>query len=160
MDPQLLNHLLQLAAKTGDRLIVVDPNSQRPFVLMGIAQYEALLPHADARSALSPALGGGGARPGRSVGGWGADERGSEPTLSMGPAIAPGLDAVAQRANAELAAWRAQQPVAAMLVSTPDASVGAGEVSGDQSETVGGFSPEPLQPVSPDEDRFYVEPLE
>jgi hypothetical protein len=43
MDPQLLNHLLQLAAKTGDRLIVVDPATQRPFVLMGIAQYEALV---------------------------------------------------------------------------------------------------------------------
>lgn len=145
MDNALLGHLLQLAARTGDRLIVVDPDSRQPFVLMGIAQYEALLPHADARSAPSFSLRGGGARPDRSVGGWDADEqRGSEPAIGMGPAIAPGLDAVAQRANAELATWRASQPV----------------VIAEQPATVGGFSPEPLQPVPPDEDRFYVEPLE
>lgn len=132
MDNALLGHLLQLAARTGDRLIVVDPTSQRPFVLMGIAQYEGLI----ARGVPSPSSRGG-------VGG-GADERGSEPAIGMGPAIAPGLDAVAQRANAELATWRASQPV----------------VIAEQPATVGGFSPESLQPVPPDEDRFYVEPLE
>lgn len=144
MDPQLLSHLLQLAARTGDRLIVVDPTNQRPFVLMGIAQYEALLPHADARGVPSPSSRGGVARPDRSVGGGGAVERESEPAIGMGPAIAPGLDAVAQRANAELATWRASQPVVIV----------------EQPATVGGFAPEPLQPVPPDEDRFYVEPLE
>ncbi len=126
MDPALLNHLLQLAAKTGDRLIVVDPNSQQPFVLMGLSQYEQLLgSNADER-------------------GWRADARGSEPTVALPPTIAPGLDPVAQRANAELAAWRAQQP--AVLVEQPAA--------------IEGFSPEPLHAVPPDEDRFYVEPLE
>lgn len=43
MDSKLLSHLLQLAARTGDRLIVVDPTTQQPFVLMGLPQYEALL---------------------------------------------------------------------------------------------------------------------
>ena len=119
MDSALLNHLLQLAAKTGDRLIVVDPNSQQPFVLMGLPQYERLL----------------GSR---------ADARRLEPTVSVPPAMMPGLDPVAARANAELAAWRAQQP--AVIVEQP--------------ATVEGFSPEPLQAVPPDEDRFYVEPLE
>lgn len=146
MDPQLLNHLLQLAARTGDRLIVVDPNSKQPFVLMGIAQYEGLL-----QSRADTA-----ADAGRR---YGAGERDAETPIGM-PMVAPGLDAVAQRANAELAAWHAQQPVAAMLVPTSDALVGAGEASGEQPAIVGGFSPEPLQPVPPDEDRFYVEPLE
>jgi len=82
MDPQLLNHLLQLSVKTGDRLIVVDPASQQPFVLMGIAQYEAMV--------------GGSAR--------------VLPPEAAELIVAPTPDPVVAKANAELAAWRASQP--------------------------------------------------
>lgn len=119
MDPQLLHHLLQLAARTGDRLIVVDPASQRPFVLMGIAQYEALVGGGDAHAI--------------PVG----------TTVQDASAFTP--DPVVARANAELAAWRASQPV-------PPAT--------DLPATVAGFTPEPLQSATTDDDRFYVEPLE
>ncbi|MDO8599449.1 MAG: hypothetical protein Q7S02_05040 [bacterium] len=85
MDPQLLSHLLQLAARTGDRLIVVDPASPQPFVLMGIAQYEALV---GGSSHVIPA----------------------GTTVQDVSAFTP--DPVVARANAELAAWRAtSQPV-------------------------------------------------
>jgi hypothetical protein len=60
-------------------------------------------------------------------------------------AVTPGTDPVAQRANAELATWRAQQPVVLPI---------------EQPAAISGFSPEPLHPVPPEEDRFYVEPLE
>ncbi|MFH1430564.1 MAG: hypothetical protein ABIG71_03525 [Candidatus Uhrbacteria bacterium] len=52
MDQALLNRLLDLVAKTGDRVVVVDPLTRRPFVLMGLEQYEALQrPIADERMA-------------------------------------------------------------------------------------------------------------
>lgn len=130
MDPQLLNHLLRLAAKTGDRLIVVDPASQQPFVLMGIAQYEELVGSSD--------------RPTRS------EQRSAASTVMTMP------DPVVQRANAELAAWRASQPapiVPTELDRTPMHSM-------PQPIMSGGFSPEPLQSAAVDDDRFYVEPLE
>ena len=125
MDQTLLNHLLQLAAKTGDRLIVVDPDSRQPFVLMEVSQYEQLVGSADLH----------------------ADrERGSRADQTgMGMATAaPVFDPIVQRANAELAAWRAAQQV----------TVPAAQAS------IGGFVPEPLQSATTDDDRFYVEPLE
>lgn len=130
MDPQLLNHLLQLAAKTGDRLIVVDPASQRPFVLMGIAQYEELVGLSDRA------------------------ER-SEPRSVVSTAMTM-PDPVVQRANAELAAWRASQPAPIVPTELDRASVSAMS----PSVMSGGFSPEPLQSAAVDDDRFYVEPLE
>ncbi|MBI4434394.1 hypothetical protein HY635_01050 [Candidatus Uhrbacteria bacterium] len=138
MDSALLDHLLQLAARTGDRLIVVDPNSRQPFVLMGLPQYEKLLGSSADERGWHPE--GDASRPY----GAGAVERGSGSPIVAPTTIAPGLDPVAARANAELAAWRAQQPV----------------VMTEQPAAIGGFSPEPLQAVPPDEDRFYVEPLE
>lgn len=113
LDSALLNHLLDLAAKTGDRLIVVDPNSRQPFVLMGLAQYEALV---------GP---------------------------SLASVSAPAVDLVVQRANTELAAWRAAEgvPTPAIAESTP-------------AVAMGGFVPEPTTAALPDDDRFYVEPLE
>lgn len=131
MDPQLLNHLLQLAAKTGDRLIVVDPASQRPFVLMGIAQYEELVVANDRAERSEP--------------------RSMVPTAMTMP------DPVVQRANAELAAWRASQPAPIVPTELDRTSVR----SMPQSVVMGsGFSPEPLQSAAVDDDRFYVEPLE
>ena len=84
MDPQLLNHLLQLAAKTGDRLIVIDPTSRQPFVLMGVAQYEALV---------------GGVKTTLPM-----QESDRTPTFATDPVVT--------QANAELAAWRASQQAA------------------------------------------------
>lgn len=43
MNPHVLHHLLSLVAKTGDRLIVVDPTTEQPFVLMDLAHYTALI---------------------------------------------------------------------------------------------------------------------
>ena len=130
MDPQLLNHLLRLAAKTGDRLIVVDPASQRPFVLMGIAQYEELVGSSD--------------RPTRS------EQRSVMPTAMAMP------DPVVQHANAELAAWRASQPAPMLPTELDRSSI----TMMPQSPGGGGFSAEPLQSATVDDDRFYVEPLE
>ena len=38
-----LHRLLQLAKKTGDTLIVTDPDGHEPVVIMDVAKYEALL---------------------------------------------------------------------------------------------------------------------
>ncbi|MBI4449927.1 hypothetical protein HY634_02630 [Candidatus Uhrbacteria bacterium] len=131
MDPQLLNHLLQLASKTGDRLIVVDPASQRPFVLMGIAQYEELVGSNDHTVTRS-------------------EQMRQEPTAMAVP------DPVVQRANAELAAWRASQPAPTLPTGFDRAPVNMMP----QAMVGGGYTPEPLQSATADDDRFYVEPLE
>jgi len=130
MDSALLNHLLQLAAKTGDRLIVVDPASQRPFVLMGLSQYEDLVGSSDRAVRNEQAY--------------------TAPTAMATP------DPVVQRANAELAAWRASQPAQMLPTELERAPVSVMP----QSVMGGGFSPEPLQSAAVDDDRFYVEPLE
>lgn len=43
MDEKLLQHLLALAGKTGDRIVVVHPATNQPFVIMGLSQYEDLV---------------------------------------------------------------------------------------------------------------------
>lgn len=142
MDSSLLTHLLALVERTGDRLIVVDPASQKPVVLMGLAQYEALLgtaTHADQR-------------------GVHAETRGTYTDIheatdgGAGVGIAPGTDPIARRGNAELAAWRAETPTD---VAAPEPVVLPQSVP-----TMESFSIEPLQSATRTDDQFYVEPIE
>ncbi|MFH1098328.1 MAG: hypothetical protein V1723_00140 [Candidatus Uhrbacteria bacterium] len=131
MDIRLIQQLLALAAKTGDRLIVVDPVTRQPFVLMGLPQYEALVDRPEKR-----------------------------PPSVVEPAVATtALDPIVQRANVELTAWReeeARRGIAA-VVSTTAAPV----VSASTDRGVGtNFAPESTHPTLSDDERFYVEPLE
>ena len=119
MDAQLLERLLALAAQTGDRLIVVDPQSRTPVVLMGLAQYEQLV------------------------------HRG-------GGEVAP-RDAFAQ----VLAPEREEDASEGVIPPWSVVADGAPSVSGSgRGVFVPQFTPEPLQSATPDDERFYVEPLE
>ncbi|MDO8425405.1 MAG: hypothetical protein Q7T01_02735 [bacterium] len=53
MDHAMFQHLFGLIERTGDRLIVVDPTTRRPYVILGLSQYEALVeqPQTPKRSA-------------------------------------------------------------------------------------------------------------
>lgn len=43
MKEELLKRLLNLVEKTGDRMVITDPEGERPFVLMGLHQYESIV---------------------------------------------------------------------------------------------------------------------
>jgi hypothetical protein len=87
MDKELFTHLMGVVAQTGDRLVVVDPASRRPFVIMGLPQYEAL---------------------------HGLSAASSE--ASFGQARMSQDDTSTARANAELAAWREREGIPAPAV--------------------------------------------
>lgn len=125
MDQSLLNHLLQLAATTGDRIIVVDPATREPFVLMGLPQYEVLL----ARSGVA------GVRAGT--------DRVPMPTahpFAAAPMVPEG--------GIDLGALAREREALEHATGVP-AATGAPS-----------FAPEPMTAALPDDDRFYVEPLE
>jgi hypothetical protein len=43
MKEEILKRLLDLVEKTGDKMIVTDPAGERPYILMGLGQYENLV---------------------------------------------------------------------------------------------------------------------
>jgi hypothetical protein len=43
MNPELLKRILELIGKTGDRVVIADPAGDKPYVLMGLEQYETIL---------------------------------------------------------------------------------------------------------------------
>jgi len=49
----VFNRVLQLALRTGDKVIVVDPNQAKPYVMMDIDDYEKLLARPEKASAES-----------------------------------------------------------------------------------------------------------
>lgn len=137
MEQTLLNHLLQLAERTGDRIIVVDPVTRKPFVLMGLSQYESLLGTGDQdHDVASGAL------------------RGAESSTAS---MVPGSDPIAQRANAEFAAWRATQPAEGVAMEAPVVSMTTPFMPAGATSA---FAPEPMHAAIADDDRFYVEPIE
>lgn len=124
MDQPLLNHLLALAARTGDRLIILDPATQQPFVVMPVAQYEALVLRnaGDQRIAMTR---GGDAMP-----------------MPSAPASVPFTAVVPQVEGLDLGALARES-------ERIEAATGATA-----------FTPEPTTAALPDDERFYVEPLE
>ena len=121
MDQQLFQRLLSLAAKTGDRFIVVDPATDRPFVVMPMAQYESLV------------LGG------RMVTAPGPMPV-APPVMPVEPS--PSFTATPLVEGLDLGALARES-------DRIEASVG-----------VSAFTPEPTVAALPDDERFYVEPLE
>ncbi|MBI2482779.1 hypothetical protein HYV74_01210 [Candidatus Uhrbacteria bacterium] len=109
MDPELLQRLCALIATTGDRLVVVDPVTKRPVVLMDLSGYESLVARA-------------------------------QPPEGAAQLMAGGLDLGAlARAAEERAVPATGFPSGSPMI---------------------GFAPEPLQASLPDDERFYVEPIE
>jgi len=43
MKPELLARILKIIAKTGEKVIIVDPVSEVPFVIMGLESYERIV---------------------------------------------------------------------------------------------------------------------
>ncbi|MBI4433242.1 hypothetical protein HY632_00560 [Candidatus Uhrbacteria bacterium] len=111
MDAELLQRLCALIATTGDRLVVIDPVTRRPVVLMDLSGYEALIARAQGFS---------------------------EAASDMRAAGGIDLGALARAAEERAARFTETSPVAPMI----------------------GFTPEPLQSSLPDDERFYVEPIE
>ncbi|MDO8463096.1 MAG: hypothetical protein Q7S96_02385 [bacterium] len=116
MDPSMFQHLFALIERTGDRLVVVDPASRKPYVVMGLAQYEQLV---------------------------------SPPSPKPASAF---LASQQNSANEDIAVWRAMQEPDVVAPEEAVASIPIG--------MMGSFVPEPLQAAIPDDDRFYVEPIE
>lgn len=134
MDSHYLHHLLALAVQTGDRLIVIDPTTERPFVLMDLPQYTALTEGAahpvTPPANVSPSV----ATVNEDIAAW------------RSSAVVHGETVSLEQAGHETRATVASQPAvyAAPTVSAAPAV----------------FAPEPLQSAAVDDDRFYVEPLE
>jgi hypothetical protein len=126
MEQDLLNSLLALAVQTGDRLIVVDPATRQPFVLMPVSQYTKIVSaHASATS------------------------RGHEERMpDFAQPVSPG----------------ASVPTP-MSIMAPVEGIDLGALAREtermeSNEGVSTFSPEPATAALPDDERFYVEPLE
>lgn len=144
LSPELLQHLLDLAAKTGDRLIVVNSTSAQTFVLMSLKDYEAIAISREglARRAL------GASEPERSegmpVGGRGGEGRGeggarwSPPERAAMPPRSRADSKSIEQINADLSA--ASEPMAEPIIEV--------------------MAPPPV-PTIPDEDaqKFYFEPV-
>lgn len=147
LSPDLLQHLLDLSAKTGDRLIIVNPTSAQTFVLMSLKDYEAIAVPAQVPSPLRPArrvpdatepngmpVGGrdGGRVEGEGNTRWSPLERAA--TLSRSRVDSKSID----RVNAELAA--AEEPTAEPIIEV--------------------MAPPPAPMISDEEgQKFYFEPV-
>lgn len=43
MTPEILAKIMGIIAKTGEKVIVIDPKTEQPFVVLGLDQYEGIL---------------------------------------------------------------------------------------------------------------------
>ena len=134
MDTQFLHHLLGLVAQTGDRLIVVDPTTNQPFVLMDLPHYTELIGRPTERR----------------------EEAASE--VATHPSVATvNEDIAAWRATAGA---QPVPPTSPPDVRTLHAAASPMVFSSPIGEPSTTYSAEPLQSATVDDDRFYVEPLE